>query len=194
MAESGPVAESIPPPSEERETSVSDRSIVVRSQSQSSGFFSKFRYHLFAAGFAFLLSPLAFIWTGQSPVDPTNYAERTRRVLKTTPSVTIHAGLEVLVNISYSLIDGHNDLPWQLRIELHNRIYDGRVDLEKRLLGHTDLQRMRAGMVGGQFWSVYVHCDTQQRHFEDPSVSESRVKRRGHMAKDHTTNMNDSGS
>ncbi|KAI2635787.1 membrane dipeptidase-domain-containing protein [Hypomontagnella submonticulosa] len=152
MAESGPVAESIPPPSEERETSVSDRSIVVRSQSQSSGFFSKFRYHLFAAGFAFLLSPLAFIWTGQSPVDPTNYAERTRRVLKTTP-----------------LIDGHNDLPWQLRIELHNRIYDGRVDLEKRLLGHTDLQRMRAGMVGGQFWSVYVHCDTQQRHFEDPS-------------------------
>lgn len=25
-------------------------------------------------------------------------------------------------------------------------------------------------MVGGQFWSVYVDCDTQQKHFEDPSV------------------------
>ncbi|KAI0381315.1 membrane dipeptidase-domain-containing protein [Hypomontagnella monticulosa] len=152
MAEPRPVVGSIPPPSEERDTSVPDRSLVVRSQNQNSGFFSRFRYHLFAAGFAFLLSPLAFIWTGQSPIDPTNYAERTRRVLKTTP-----------------LIDGHNDLPWQLRIELQNRIYDGRVDLSKRLLGHTDLQRMRTGMVGGQFWSVYVHCDTQQQHFEDPS-------------------------
>lgn len=62
-------------------------------------------------------------------------------------------------------------MPWQLRIELHNRIYDGQVDFTKRLLGHTDLQRMRTGMVGGQFWSVYVHCDVQQQHFEDPSVS-----------------------
>lgn len=70
-----------------------------------------------------------------------------------------------------SLIDGHNDLPWQLRIELHNRIYDGRVDFEKKLLGHTDIQRMRQGLVGGQFWSVYVDCDTNQKHFEDPSVS-----------------------
>lgn len=32
---------------------------------------------------------------------------------------------------------------------------------------------MREGMVGGQFWSVYVHCDAQQKHFEDPSVSPS---------------------
>ncbi|KAI1475906.1 membrane dipeptidase-domain-containing protein [Daldinia eschscholtzii] len=129
-----------------------EQSLIVHPQTQNSGFFSRFRYHLFAAGFAFLLSPLAFIWPGHSPIDPTNYAERTRRVLKTTP-----------------LIDGHNDLPWQLRIELHNRIYDGRVDLNKRLLGHTDLQRMRTGMVGGQFWSVYVHCDVNQQHFEDPS-------------------------
>lgn len=70
-----------------------------------------------------------------------------------------------------SLIDGHNDLPWQLRIELHNRIYDGNVDFTKKLLGHTDIQRMRQGMVGGQFWSVYVDCDINQQHFEDPSVS-----------------------
>lgn len=73
--------------------------------------------------------------------------------------------------MAISLIDGHNDLPWQLRIELHNRIHDGRIDLTKRLLGHTDLLRMREGMVGGQFWSVYVDCDVQQKHFDDPSVS-----------------------
>ncbi|KAL7619622.1 hypothetical protein AAE478_010163 [Parahypoxylon ruwenzoriense] len=133
-------------------SSAPEQSLVVRSQTQNAGFFSRFRYHLFAAGFAFLLSPFAFLWPGQSPIDPKNYAERTERVLKTTP-----------------LIDGHNDLPWQLRIELHNRIYDGRVDFTKRLLGHTDIQRMRTGMVGGQFWSVYVDCDTHQQHFEDPS-------------------------
>ncbi|KAI8959186.1 membrane dipeptidase-domain-containing protein [Daldinia sp. FL1419] len=131
---------------------VPERSLVVHSQTENSGFFKRFRYHLFVAGFAFLLGPLALIWPRQLSIDVTNYAERTRRILKTTP-----------------LIDGHNDLPWQLRIELHNRIYDGRVDLSKRLLGHTDLQRMRTGMVGGQFWSVYVHCDVNQQHFEDPS-------------------------
>lgn len=58
-----------------------------------------------------------------------------------------------------------------LRLELKNRIYDERFDFNNRLLGHTDLQRLRQGMVGGQFWSVYVDCDEQQKHFEDPSVS-----------------------
>ncbi|KAI1773190.1 membrane dipeptidase-domain-containing protein [Hypoxylon cercidicola] len=156
MTDTKPAAESASSRSEGQQSSQQgappEQSLIVRSQTQNSGFLSRFRYHLFAAGFAFLLGPFAFLWPGQSPIDPTNYAERTRRVLQTTP-----------------LIDGHNDLPWQLRIELHNRIYDGRVDLTKRLLGHTDIQRMRAGMVGGQFWSVYIHCDTQQQHFEDPS-------------------------
>ena len=63
----------------------SERSLIVHPQTQSSGFFSRFRNHIFAAGFAFLLSPLTFLWLGESPVDPTNYAERTRRVLRTTP-------------------------------------------------------------------------------------------------------------
>lgn len=71
------------------------------------------------------------------------------------------------------LIDGHNDLPWQLRLELHNRLYGGQVDLSKRLLGHTDLLRMREGQVGAQFWSVYVDCDVNQNHWDDPSVSAS---------------------
>ncbi|KAF2811330.1 uncharacterized protein BDZ99DRAFT_385120 [Mytilinidion resinicola] len=127
-------------------------SLILHSQAQPSGFLARFRYSLYAAGIALLFTPLTYLWSGQAPIDPTNYVERTRRVLKTTP-----------------LIDGHNDLPWQLRIELQNRIYDGRVDLTKRLLGHTDLVRMREGMVGGQFWSVYVDCDVNQKHFEDPS-------------------------
>jgi hypothetical protein len=32
-------------------------------------------------------------------------------------------------------------------------------DLRARTAGHTDLERLRRGMVGGQFWSVYVGCE-----------------------------------
>ncbi len=56
------------------------------------------------------------------------------------------------------LIDGHNDLPWALRqawgsdphaVDLTTNL-DAATDL------HTDIPRLRAGGVGGQFWSVYV--------------------------------------
>lgn len=57
------------------------------------------------------------------------------------------------------LIDGHNDLPWQFREYCHDNVNG--IDLsinhsgkEPRLV--TDLPRLRAGHVGGQFWSVYV--------------------------------------
>ena len=50
----------------------------------------------------------------------------------------------------FPLIDGHNDLPWALRRR-------GEVDLSGPVAGtHTDLPRLAAGGVGGQFWSVYV--------------------------------------
>jgi membrane dipeptidase len=56
------------------------------------------------------------------------------------------------------LIDGHNDLPWQYR-KMSNDF--SHVHLETGTTGfkpswHTDIPRLRAGMVGGQFWSVYV--------------------------------------
>ena len=54
------------------------------------------------------------------------------------------------------VIDGHNDLPMQLRVQ---RAYE--VDgLDREAAGlHTDLPRLRAGGVGAQFWSVYVPSD-----------------------------------
>ena len=56
------------------------------------------------------------------------------------------------------LIDGHNDLPWEYR-KLGNDF--SRVHLEAGTTDfkppwHTDIPRLRVGMVGGQFWSVYV--------------------------------------
>lgn len=134
----------------------SSQTIVVHPQRQRSNPLWRWPYALTTAGLAILLAPLAWWLQAEAPIDPTDYALRTRRILKTTP-----------------LIDGHNDLPWILRVELHNRLHDEnkKFDPYQRLLGHTDITRMREGMVGGQFWSVYVHCDESQIHFEDPSVS-----------------------
>jgi membrane dipeptidase len=75
------------------------------------------------------------------------YHERLVRVLKATP-----------------LIDGHNDLPWEIRTRFKSRL--SAIDLESdtsRLTPPpgeaplmTDIPRLRAGLVGGQFWSVWV--------------------------------------
>ena len=56
------------------------------------------------------------------------------------------------------LIDGHNDLPWALREKYGNDPYavDLATDLDATTELHTDIPRLRAGGVGGQFWSVYV--------------------------------------
>ena len=57
------------------------------------------------------------------------------------------------------LIDGHNDVPWQYRKRTSNDF--SALDLahdtaELQPAMHTDIPRLRAGGVGGQFWSVYV--------------------------------------
>jgi membrane dipeptidase len=54
------------------------------------------------------------------------------------------------------LIDGHNDFPWALREKSPGRdlaVLDLRVSQPSIM---TDIPRLRAGGVGGQFWSVYV--------------------------------------
>jgi membrane dipeptidase len=50
------------------------------------------------------------------------------------------------------LIDGHNDWAWECR---ENRGYSVE-GLDGHLATDTDIDRLRAGRVGGQFWSVYV--------------------------------------
>jgi membrane dipeptidase len=55
----------------------------------------------------------------------------------------------------FPLIDGHNDLPWEVRGQFGSDF--GKVDLTARVTGtHTDIPRLVQGGVGGQFWSVYV--------------------------------------
>jgi membrane dipeptidase len=60
------------------------------------------------------------------------------------------------------LIDGHNDLPWALRDK------DGpsfsNIDLNKpQKQFHTDIERLKKGNVGAQFWSAFVPVDYSKK-------------------------------
>ena len=54
------------------------------------------------------------------------------------------------------LIDGHNDLPWEIRQYEAAPMDVIAYDLRRRTPGHTDIARLREGMVGIQFWSIYI--------------------------------------
>ncbi len=78
--------------------------------------------------------------TGQAQAIDARTQARIDRILKHTP-----------------LIDGHNDLPWELRENHESRIEGletGGAERATPLM--TDMERLRAGRVGGQFWSVYI--------------------------------------
>ncbi|KAF7212115.1 dipeptidase 1 [Nothobranchius furzeri] len=59
------------------------------------------------------------------------------------------------------LIDGHNDLPWQLRGQFNNQIKE--LDLHTLSTTHTNIRKIKQGRLGAQFWSAYVPCQTQYK-------------------------------
>ncbi|HXU44593.1 MAG TPA: dipeptidase [Thermoanaerobaculia bacterium] len=86
-----------------------------------------------------------------APAPDPALVERARRLLDAVP-----------------LIDGHNDLPWELRQRAGNHL--GPFDLAKDQTAlppgekpplMTDIPRLRKGGVGAQFWSVYVPVELQ---------------------------------
>ena len=80
--------------------------------------------------------------TAQAAASNDRYLERAKRILRQTP-----------------LIDTHNDLPWRIREDSIARGNVDAYDLRKRTPGHTDFERLKKGMVGAQFWSVYTPGD-----------------------------------
>jgi membrane dipeptidase len=54
------------------------------------------------------------------------------------------------------VFDGHNDLPWAIRENEDAPRVVAAYDLRAETSGQTDIARLRKGMVGAQFWSVYV--------------------------------------
>jgi membrane dipeptidase len=79
-------------------------------------------------------------------------AQRIARILAQTP-----------------LIDGHNDLPWEIRSRFASDL--ARADLSRSTVGlpapegspplMSDIPRLKAGHVGAQFWSVWIPAETQ---------------------------------
>jgi membrane dipeptidase len=56
------------------------------------------------------------------------------------------------------LIDGHNDYPWELRQKAGRDLAKLDIAAAQPAI-HTDIARLKAGGVGGQFWSVYTPSD-----------------------------------
>jgi membrane dipeptidase len=78
----------------------------------------------------------------------------------------------------HPVIDGHNDLAWAIR---NDAVAPGdleRYDLRRRTRGDTDLARLRAGGVGGQFWSVYVPGDLDGEGFARVQLEQIDLARR----------------
>ena len=73
------------------------------------------------------------------------------------------------VLVQTPLIDGHNDLPWEIRerfksdVAAVNLMADtSRLPVEAGQAAlMTDIPRLRAGHVGAQFWSVWIPVSTQ---------------------------------
>src|SRR6478672_10349670 len=92
---------------------------------------------------ALLILLVASAGLSQAPSPDAALLERARAIHKRSP-----------------LIDGHNDYPWELREKGASDL--ARLDIAKPQPSlMTDIPRLRAGGVGGQFWSVYVPVELQ---------------------------------
>jgi membrane dipeptidase len=79
---------------------------------------------------------------------------------------------------STPLVDGHNDLPWAIReSKTAPRDVDA-YDLRKRTPHQTDLARMRAGQLGGQFWSVYIPGEVKDSGFARIQLEQIDIAKR----------------
>jgi membrane dipeptidase len=86
---------------------------------------------------------------------------KARRVLATTP-----------------LIDAHNDLPWAIRENRDAPMDVERYDLRKTTSGMTDLARLRTGMLGAQFWSVYIPGEIRDSGFARVQLEQIDIAKR----------------
>jgi membrane dipeptidase len=97
---------------------------------------------------------------GSGPAEDV-YLARAKRILSQTP-----------------LIDGHNDLPWRIREDSIARGNVDVYDLRKHTPGHTDLDRLKKGMVGAQFWSVYTPGEYRDSGYARVQLEQIDIARR----------------
>ncbi|XP_040164420.1 uncharacterized protein LOC120900893 [Anopheles arabiensis] len=93
--------------------------------------------------------------------------------LKVSSGAPLEERMQVATQLldTVPLIDGHNDLPWNIRKFLHNQLNDFRFDDDLKTIlpwsksawSHTDLQRLKRGRISAQFWAAYVPCEAQHK-------------------------------
>lgn len=79
---------------------------------------------------------------------------------------------------SAPVFDGHNDLAWQIREATEGLADVDAYDLRSTVSGHTDIRRLRQGMVGAQFWSVYVPVDAVEEGAAKVQLEQMDIARR----------------
>jgi membrane dipeptidase len=79
---------------------------------------------------------------------------------------------------STPLIDGHNDLPWAIRTAEGAPRDVAAYDLRQRTPGMTDLERLKEGQVGAQFWSIYVDGEMKDSGYARVQLEEFDIARR----------------
>jgi membrane dipeptidase len=110
---------------------------------------------------ALLLVCAAFATSGADAQAADSNLARAKRILRTTP-----------------LVDGHNDLAWRIREDKHAPRDVEAYDLRHTTAGHTDLARMKEGMVGAQFWSVYIPGEVKDSGYARVQLEEIDIARR----------------
>jgi membrane dipeptidase len=76
----------------------------------------------------------------------------------------------------YPVFDGHNDLAWAIR-RADRPLDVAAYDLYDRTPGHTDIARLKDGMVGAQFWSVYIPGEIADSGFARVQLEQVDVAR-----------------
>src|SRR5947208_2236792 len=87
--------------------------------------------------------------------------EPKRPVRKRAPVVLTEEALAI--HREAIVIDGHNDLPYQLREQAGLSFL--KLDISRpQPTVHTDIPRLKKGGLGAQFWAAYVDAETRKDH------------------------------
>jgi membrane dipeptidase len=76
------------------------------------------------------------------------------------------------------LIDGHNDLPWEIRTAPEAPRDVDAYDLRTPRKGMTDLARLVEGRVGAQFWSIYIPGEIRDSGYARVQLEQFDIARR----------------
>jgi membrane dipeptidase len=108
------------------------------------------------------LLPLTIFMSSSAAAQSSDPAlEHARKLLQSTP-----------------LIDGHNDLPWEIRESKTAPRDVAAYDIRRTAPKQTDLPRMKEGRVAAQFWSIYIPGEIKDSGYARVQLEQFDIARR----------------